>query len=245
MGQDPVSRPDYLANTIQVHGYEEEDLDEPVYGKGKNQEKARLLGGYQAPSDLAYPELLDFDGDSKYAPYAPIEKPAEKPVKEETKRDPADPVTNRPPPSAQNYVIHHVQPNDTIGKLCLQYNVNKDVIRMANDFLGEEIYQFKTLKIPYTYGKMYESLYGSEDTEETKKKFAIEMMSRTLKETYKNQKDFEKESRYYLEMNGYDLEKAMSEFEADLEFEKQVLKENKEYKKKKRRQTRLGIMGCF
>lgn len=245
MGQDQLPKPDFLAKPIQVYTFEEEDLDQPEDGNYKNVEKARLLGGYQAPSDLAYPELMDFDIDSKYTPYAPIEKSDEKPVKEETKQDPAQPVTNRPAPSAENYVIHHVQPNDTIGKLCLQYNVNKDVIRMANDFLGEEIYQFKTLKIPYTYGKMYESLYGSEDTEETKKKFAIEMMSRTLKETYKNQKDFSKEAKYYLEMNGYNLEKAMSEFEADMEFEKQVLKENKEFKKKKRRQTRLGIMGCF
>lgn len=112
------------------------------------------------------------------------------------------------------------------------YNVNKDVIRMANDFLGEEIYMFKELKIPYTYGKMYESIHNGKSEEEVKREFAISSMNRILKDTLKgDQNNYDKEAKYYLEVNGYVLEKAIAEFEADNNFEKQVIKDNRSYKR--------------
>lgn len=66
------------------------------------------------------------------------------------------------------------------------------------------------------------------------------MMNKVLKESYKNQKDFKNEARYYLEANDYNLDKALAEFEADLEFEKQVVKENKQHRRRQRRE-KLGI----
>ena len=110
---------------------------------------------------------------------------------------------------------------------------------MANDFLGEEIYMFKELKIPFTFGKVYESFVEPDD-EATKRQFAIEFMSNTLKQAYPGQKEYKKEAKYYLEMNNYNLDKALTEFEADLEFEKKVVKENKDHNRRKRR-DKLGI----
>ena len=130
--------------------------------------------------------------------------------------------------------MHKVKPTDTIEKLCLQYGVNKDVIRMANDFLGEEIYMFKELKIPFTYGPIYEEPTAKEESDESKKHAAMKMLSNILKDNYRCQKNFDKEARYYLEANNYNIDKAISEFEADLEFEKKVIKDNRSYKKKRR-----------
>jgi hypothetical protein len=39
-------------------------------------------------------------------------------------------------------------------------------------------------------------------------------------EKYKNQKSYQAEAQYYLEVTNYDLKKALSEFDADLKFEK-------------------------
>ena len=72
---------------------------------------------------------------------------------------------------------------------------------MANDFLGEEIYMFKELIIPYTFGRIYQPQVEKESDEETKKKFAIECLNKIFQENYKNQKDFKHEARYYLESN--------------------------------------------
>jgi len=46
-----------------------------------------------------------------------------------------------------------------------------------------------------------------------------------------------------LEMNDYNLSKAITEFEADLEFEKQVVKQNREFKKQAKKRQKIGIFG--
>ena len=114
---------------------------------------------------------------------------------------------------------------------------------MANDFLGEEIYMFKTLKIPYTFGPIYEIQPVPEESEEAKKFETIKVLSNLLKDNYRCQKNFDKEAKYYLESNGYNIDKAISEFEVDLEFEKRVVKENNAYKKKKIRNHRNSRRG--
>lgn len=159
-------------------------------------ERSKLLADHNEQSELKYP-LLDDERESELArmPYDPIkltdEASADKPSYVTQERDTNRPVedmedvkmTNRPPPSKQNFTIHQVKPNDTIEKLCIQYNVNKDVIRMANDFLGEEIYMFKTLKIPYTYGKMYQSFSSPEDDEKLKRQFAVDALAGIIMST--------------------------------------------------------------
>ena len=45
-------------------------------------------------------------------------------------------------------MIHKVNPNETLERICLIYNVSKHIIQRANDFTGDEIYMKKELIIP-------------------------------------------------------------------------------------------------
>lgn len=50
----------------------------------------------------------------------------------------------------EDYVIHNVTPTDTLEGISLRYDVNKDLIRRANEFTGDEVYMKKELIIPFT-----------------------------------------------------------------------------------------------
>ena len=52
------------------------------------------------------------------------------------------------PQDKDNFTIHKVLPNDTLDRISLIYDVNKDAIRKANGFTGDEIYMKKELVIP-------------------------------------------------------------------------------------------------
>ena len=58
-------------------------------------------------------------------------------------------------------------------------------------------------------------------------------MNQSLVEKYRDQKSYMAEAQYYLEVTNYDLRKALDEFEADLKFEKEQLKNQKNSKKKR------------
>ena len=47
-----------------------------------------------------------------------------------------------------SYVIHKVNPSETLDRVSLIYNVPKDAIRRANGFTGDDIYWKKELIIP-------------------------------------------------------------------------------------------------
>lgn len=51
-------------------------------------------------------------------------------------------------PMGGSYVIHKVEPNDTLDRVCLMYDVPKDAIWKANQFSGDEIYMKRELIIP-------------------------------------------------------------------------------------------------
>jgi hypothetical protein len=234
----------------------------------KEPENVRLLSGYQDPNDISYPSIINISQNPEYDVYYPIIDEEESVVKEtkinvkldakivensKTQDEPiqqtnvvVEQVTNMPAPSKDNFVIHEVKHDDTIGRLCIIYNVNKDIIRMANDFMGEEIYMFKSLKIPYTYGPMYKTHNTNKSEEEIKKEFAIDALDTILRETHKGkQADYLKEAKFYLEMNDYNLNDALSEYEADIAFEQNVVKQNKEFTRKKKRQGQIGVFSCF
>jgi LysM repeat protein len=200
--------------------------------QSRDPENVRLLSGYQDPNDISYPSIINQSQNPEYDVYYPIideEEFVDKETKINVKVDAkvevkivensktqdeqiqqtnivVEQVTNMPAPSKDNFVIHEVKHDDTIGKLCIIYNVNKDIIRMANDFMGEEIYMFKSLKIPYTYGPMYKSHNTNKSEEEIKKEFAIDALDKILRETHKGkQADYIKEAKFYLEMNDYNL----------------------------------------
>jgi LysM domain len=53
------------------------------------------------------------------------------------------------------YVVHKVQPSDTLDRLCILYDVSKDMIRKANQFTGDEIFMKKELVIPHSAGPIF------------------------------------------------------------------------------------------
>ena len=157
-------------------------------------------------------------------------------------QNPLGPEQVSRPATKDDFVMHTVRPSDTLERICIQYNVNKDAIRMANGFLGEEIYMFKTLKIPYTFGEVYH-VPEDKDWEEKQRQWAIEQFHQTVRDVNRNNQNYESEVKFYLEMNNYDMEKAMQEYEEDMKFEKKVISDNKRYLREKRRQ-RFNDIGC-
>jgi LysM repeat protein len=53
------------------------------------------------------------------------------------------------PMAESMYVIHKVLPTDTLDRISIIYDVNKDAIRKANTFSGDEIFMKKELIIPH------------------------------------------------------------------------------------------------
>jgi LysM repeat protein len=53
------------------------------------------------------------------------------------------------------YYMHKVNPNETLDRVSIIYNVPKDAIRKANGFTGDEIYMKKELIIPNATGPVF------------------------------------------------------------------------------------------
>lgn len=56
-----------------------------------------------------------------------------------------------------DYVVHTIDPSETLDRISIIYNVRKDLIQRANEFTGDEIFMFKKLIIPYTSGTIYQN----------------------------------------------------------------------------------------
>lgn len=54
-------------------------------------------------------------------------------------------------------------------------------------------------------------------------------MNFILRDRYKHQRSFDAESKYYLEMTGYNLKKALDDFEEDMKFEKENMKKRADF----------------
>ena len=52
-------------------------------------------------------------------------------------------------------LIYTVGYTDTLDGIAIKHGVSKVAIQMANGFVGEEIYMFKTLRIPFSVGQLY------------------------------------------------------------------------------------------
>eukprot|EP00347_Sterkiella_histriomuscorum_P007951 403346940 len=137
--------------------------------------------------------------------------------------------------------LHQVQPNDTLDRLCLIYGKSKEEIRKANEFDGDEIFFIKELKIPNCNGPMIIA-QTTKYTEEQRRKDCLEIMNKTLMEKYRDQKSYLAEAQYYLEVTNYDLRKAFDEFDADLKFEKEQKRLERQNKKKS---GGGGFLGLF
>ena len=78
-----------------------------------------------------------------------------------------------------NYVIHKVNPNETLDRICLIYNCPKDAIRKANGFMGDEIYMKKELIIPSSHGPVYRVDPNPQVSEDQRRKDMIDLMNQT------------------------------------------------------------------
>ena len=108
------------------------------------------------------------------------------------------------------YVMHKVNPNETLDRLSIIYGVPKDAIRKANGFTGDEIYMKKELIIPNVNGPVFKPEdKPAPQSEDQRKRDVIDLMSLHLREKFKNQSSFKAEAQYYLEITNYNLEKAM------------------------------------
>ena len=126
------------------------------------------------------------------------------------------PIAMRGLPAGQ-YSIHQVQPNDTLDRVCLLYDVPKDAIRKANNFTGDEIYMKRELIIPGSAGPVFR--VNLAQTEEKRKQDMVELFSIHIKEKLKTFGSYQAEAKYYLEMHNYEYSKGIEEFEEDLKFE--------------------------
>jgi LysM repeat protein len=106
-----------------------------------------------------------------------------------------------------SYVIHKLQPNDTLDRICLIYDVPKDAIRKANNFTGDEVYMKRELIIPNSAGPVLR--VQTDTTDERRKQDMIELMSIHIKEKIKSYGSYQPEAKYYLEIHAYDFAKAI------------------------------------
>ena len=81
---------------------------------------------------------------------------------------------------------------------------------------------FNWLKVPLTSkGILQVKKMTPEEEAEAKKRFAIELMRKIVKETHGKKSDYTAECKYYLELHSYNLDAALTEFEADMAFERE------------------------
>ena len=141
--------------------FTENDLRDSQIYNDQSFEKENLIGQYHEHVEEDQPRFIEIDSKMEND-----QKPSS-----DIKFNKENSKTSTEP----EIVVHEVQPDDTIERLCIQYNVNKDVIRKANEFSGEEIYMFKTLKIPRTRGKLYDTMNQTEEERKnTLKLYAID-----------------------------------------------------------------------
>ena len=81
---------------------------------------------------------------------------------------------------------------------------------------------FKRLKVPLTsWGVLQVKKMTPEEEAAAKKRFALELMRKIVKETHGGKCDYIAECKYYLELHNYNLDAALTEFEADMAFERE------------------------
>lgn len=100
---------------------------------------------------------------------------------------------------------HTIMPSDTLQGISLHYNVSAVNLRRINNFSGNRIQYMKTLKIPI---ESFDSVPIQADTPEV---LIQKLKNMTNEGTL--------ESKVYLEGNDWDLQKAYSQWKADINWE--------------------------
>jgi len=121
--------------------------------------------------------------------------------------------------------FHVIGPNDTLSGLSLRYGIKTGNIKRVNHLQNDSIYHLKKILIPHTNE---ETLIKQLSSKEVKEKInGAPIISNRLQivKSFRTQTGAEAEmAQFYLETTGYDLDKALKEWEQDEEFEKQKKK---------------------
>jgi len=118
--------------------------------------------------------------------------------------------------NGQQYIKHIIKYTDTLRGLSLKYKVTPDEIKSANRITkDEDIWSHHVILVPYN-GQLLRELNNDE-----KEKYRDEMRKRLVRRLMKTAKCTEAEAVYYLQINAFNLDNAVEEFKADIEWESQ------------------------
>eukprot|EP00824_Muranothrix_gubernata_P012726 TRINITY_DN26855_c0_g1_i1.p1 TRINITY_DN26855_c0_g1~~TRINITY_DN26855_c0_g1_i1.p1 ORF type:complete len:214 (-),score=35.35 TRINITY_DN26855_c0_g1_i1:4-645(-) len=192
--------------------------------------------------DIRYPSIADQSEDMLIPPVVPVSVPIQGNIPGNFQQAPQLdihgqgvelPEERTEKEEKQEPIIYEVKPQDTLDGIAIKFGVSKNRIRVANAFLGDEIYQFKTLKIPSRTGQLYADV--EMDEEAIKKRDQLKLMIEVMENEFKNEKkkaDYSKEAKFYLESSNWDFQRAMKQFAEDMKWEREYEKQNKNHKAK-------------
>jgi hypothetical protein len=116
------------------------------------------------------------------------------------------------------YIIHKIEYTDSMEGLALQYNVSEREIRIFNGLTTNDIYYLKELKIPDPDLENLHMTDSDYDIEEFRKRQKIHTIQKLM-----DPKDV-KAAQFYLDENGWDVNRAFDNYKQDIEFEKNYQK---------------------
>ena len=125
------------------------------------------------------------------------------------------------------YLVHTVEPQDSITRLSLQYNVDAKQIKLANGLPNDMIHHKEKLNIPMTNNFKYTAKAPMTkeralEEEKSRRAQAVSMMNQYLAEVNRCPgRDFKAEAIFYCEENNYEYRKAKQAYDEDRKFEEE------------------------
>jgi len=117
--------------------------------------------------------------------------------------------------NGEKYIKHIIKYTDTLRGLSLKYQVEPEEIKSVNKLVrDEDIWSRYTVLVPYN-GQMLKEL-----NEDEKERYRDDMRRRLVRRFMRNVKcNNDSEALYYLQTNAFNLENAIAEYRADVEWE--------------------------
>jgi len=117
--------------------------------------------------------------------------------------------------NGEKYIQHIIKYTDTLRGLSLKYQVEPEEIKSVNKIVrDEDIWSRYTVLVPYN-GQTLKEL-----DEDEKERYRDEMRKRLVRRFMRNVKcNNDSEALYYLQTNAFNLENAIAEYRADVEWE--------------------------
>ena len=145
----------------------------------------------------------------------------------------------------QKVIVHEVAPmTDSLEAIAMHYKVSKVAIRTMNGFVGDDIYFLQELIIPYNGQVDITPREVSPEVKEKNEKLLRETAFDSLSEYIRNKEvkfarvrrnkyrkkgaedykgDGKAEASYYLDLHGYDFDKAVANYNQEHQIEVDIL----------------------